>query len=443
MELVSLFSIIAAVIVFIILVYRGTVVVIAATLASIIIILGSGMGDIMTALLEVYMPGMVSFAKSYLLLFCLSALFGRLVADSGAAYSIAAKVTRVADRIKDPKWRNFSIAMVMPIVGMILAASGISMYVIAFTLVAIAKPLFKANDLPWHFYAFITFGTGTMTFCILPGLPTTDNLIPMEYLGTTPMAGAAIGIICGVAMFIMMALYIKWQTGKALAKGEGYLPSGAWVDEWDIDKSVEGRKEHSLLVSLIPIIAPLILLNVFGLKAEPALLGGCIITFILFYKDIKAAGSLKDTLNNGFTSAILPLIGVCAATGFGKVIVAAPGFNFFTDLMARIPGPEILQMIVASWLLCFLMGTSAGAQPTIMDLYADKMLAAGYDPGFIHRISAMATMSGAAPHGGSITNNLTVPRVGHKYGYRHYIWCYFICGPICVALGAVIGLMIY
>lgn len=265
----------------------------------------------------------------------------------------------------------------------------------------------------------------------------------MEYLGTTPMAGATIGIICGLLMFTLMTVYIRWQTSKALRLGEGYLPSGAWVDEWDIDKSVEGRREHNLALSLIPIIVPLILLNVFKLAAEPALLGGCLVTYVIFRKDIHAAGNIKETINNGFSSAVLPLINVCAAVGFGKVIVGAAGFSYFTDLIARIPGPEILQLIVASYLLCFLMGTSAGAQPTVLELYGPKMLEAGFDPGFIHRISAMSTLSGAAPHGGSITNNLTVPRVGHKYGYRHYIWCYFICGPIVIAVGTIIGLLIY
>lgn len=137
-ELISLLSIILAVAVFIFLVYRGTVVIVAATVAAIIISVFSG-GNIMGDLKEVYMPGMVGFAKGYFLLFCLSALFGRLVADSGAAYSIAAKVTRVANRIQKPQLKIFGIAMVMPIVGMILTAAGISMYVIAFTLVAIAS----------------------------------------------------------------------------------------------------------------------------------------------------------------------------------------------------------------------------------------------------------------------------------------------------------------
>ena len=71
----------------------------------------------------------------------------------------------------------------------------------------------------------------TATTWALPGMPSIQNLIPTTYLGTTPMAGAGLGIFMGVEISVLCIGYVWLCLRRAKKNGQHFLPEGAAVAE--------------------------------------------------------------------------------------------------------------------------------------------------------------------------------------------------------------------
>ena len=80
-------GVLVAFILLVILIYKKFPITVAAIICAGIMALLSGM-DVMTTLTGDYMAGTVAFIKNYFILFLVSAIFGRIMDTSGAAYSI-------------------------------------------------------------------------------------------------------------------------------------------------------------------------------------------------------------------------------------------------------------------------------------------------------------------------------------------------------------------
>ena len=80
-------GVLVAFILLVILIYKKFPITVAAIICAGIMALLSGM-DVMTTLTGDYMAATVAFIKNYFILFLVSAIFGRIMDTSGAAYSI-------------------------------------------------------------------------------------------------------------------------------------------------------------------------------------------------------------------------------------------------------------------------------------------------------------------------------------------------------------------
>lgn len=173
-------------------IYRGFSVFVVAPVATAVAALLSKT-EIGKLLLGTFAAGLAGFVQRFLLMFILSALFGKFMADSGAANSIALAIARSLKRVKSQK--ELVTVLAASLLTAILTYAGINVFVVIFTLVHIMKTLFKEMNVPWRLYGITTFGSVTFTMTMLPGTPSITNIVPIKYLGTTAYASPVIGKI--------------------------------------------------------------------------------------------------------------------------------------------------------------------------------------------------------------------------------------------------------
>jgi len=163
----------------VVLALRGWSIIIIAPIAAIIVLVFSQV-DLLKGLNESYMKGFSSFAMKFFLLFLMGTIFGKIMDDSGAAKRIAALILKLTG-----KQNQTNVAMAIVAVCGLLGYGGVSVFVILFVVVPIARPLFKEMDISWHLFPGIYFfGIATFVMSMLPGTPQIQNIIPTKYLGT-------------------------------------------------------------------------------------------------------------------------------------------------------------------------------------------------------------------------------------------------------------------
>lgn len=141
MEWIGAVGIFAALIFFIIAAMRGYSVLITGPLAAIIIILTNQMDFTQFFLSDPgksYLAGLAAFIQKNLLIFLLSAILGKYLDASGAAKSIAQAIMGKVGK-NNPVYLLVGLALV----GAVLTYGGVSLFVIMFAMIPLARPLFQ------------------------------------------------------------------------------------------------------------------------------------------------------------------------------------------------------------------------------------------------------------------------------------------------------------
>jgi H+/gluconate symporter-like permease len=427
--------------------FKGTSLLIVGPLMSLVTLLFAwGSINPVEGLLGPYSTSFANFAKNNFLLFLLSSIFGKMTGDSGAGKTIAVKMVAFLSKI-GVKDKRFATVMIITVITMILTMGGISSFVVIFTMVSIMKPLFEELDIPWHLsLAGIAFGAQTITATMIPGSPAIQNLIPTQYLGTTPKAAPMLGILCAIVTVVLCIVYVKYAVSKTVKKNEGFLPTGAGITEYfsslEKDKQIDevsitkdNSENESFLKAITPSAILLICLNALNLAPIVALALGNIASYILYKNKYK---NVSKTLTGGAENAVRSIIGVCAVVGFGGVVNAVPGYQLVVDAMGNLPGPPIVQLVVAANIIAGITGSASGGLGIALDTMAERFLDMGIHPEIIHRMSAMSSYGlDSLPHNGSVINMLNVSRLTHAQAYGHTFWLTVVI-PVFVSVFSVI-----
>ncbi len=463
-----MFSILAIVITLLLLMffaYRGYSVLILAPIMAILAVFLSG--DFLSSIpayTDVFMSALSGFLLKFFPIFLLGALFGRLMADSGAATAIANTVVKKLGASK--------AILAVILVCAILTYGGVSLFVVAFAIYPIAKDLFKAADIPKRLIpAAIALGSFTFTMTALPGTPAIQNAIPIPYYNTNVFAAPILGIIGGTIMFILGWLWLQSRANKAQAAGEGY---GIHDDDIGVggvggDKKVvtsdndaqsniaqsnlaseaEARNTHqtSFAIAMIPLIL------VIGLNA--------LLTYMIFpamdfaslqaqFPDLNIEGSLglwsiiisliiaclaliilrlghwndlQKTINRGTYDSMLPIFNTGSEVGYGAVIASLAGFLIIRDSILNLsPDNPLISEAVAMTTLAGITGSSSGglsiALTTLGADYMRMAVAAGIDPELMHRVAVMAAGGlDTLPHSGAVITLLAICGLTHRQSY--------------------------
>jgi H+/gluconate symporter-like permease len=368
-----------------------------------------------------YIDGFVGFAGPYLLLFVLGSLFGKILEDSGASWRIANEIT---NKVGD-KWSL--VAYVAIATGLVYG--GVSIFVVIFVLLPISKNLFIRLNIPWSIFPGLALGAAVAGVGIIPGSLQILNIIPTKFLGTELTAGLGIGLFGTVFYFGMLFFYFKWVLKK---KDEMFD-----IDEFknattkEVSEGDMNDKAPNIILSLIPILSALLLINLFKLDIIIGFLLACIIGFVLFYKSL---GKPIETINEGFSNGIMPLITVAVVVGIAKTVSAVPFFTVLKDSLINLPFSGLTKAVIVTNTVAFMTGSASGSMTMILDLFSADFIAWGNDPEILHRVLTTASQGlDTMPWCSVVVVFLSLSGISYSRGYKH-IFVTSVAGPILTAI---------
>ena len=463
----STFAIVITLLLLMFFAYRGySVLILAPIMATLAVLLSGDFLSTIPAYTDVFMGALSGFLLKFFPIFLLGALFGRLMADSGAATAIAKTVVEKLGASK--------AILAVILVCAILTYGGVSLFVVAFAIYPIAKDLFKAADIPKRLIpAAIALGSFTFTMTALPGTPAIQNAIPIPYYNTNVFAAPILGIIGGTIMFICGWLWLQSRARKANAAGEGY----GQHDEEDVGgvgatkKETEGLNTHhtSFTIAMIPLVLviglnALLTYAVFpsvdfsGLQAQfPDLniagslgLWSIIISLVvacavLILLRIGHWNNLQKTINRGTYDSMLPIFNTASEVGYGAVIASLAGFLIIRDSILNLtPDNPLISEAVAMTTLAGITGSSSGglsiALSTLGEDYLRMAVAAGIDPELMHRVAVMAAGGlDTLPHSGAVITLLAICGLTHKQSYLNVAMVTMVIPLIAVVAVIILG----
>ena len=468
----STFAIVITLLLLMFFAYRGYSVLILAPIMAILAVLLSG--DFLSSIpayTDVFMGALSGFLLKFFPIFLLGALFGRLMADSGAA-------TAIANTVVEKLGASKAILAVI-LVCAILTYGGVSLFVVAFAIYPIAKDLFKAADIPKRLIpAAIALGSFTFTMTALPGTPAIQNAIPIPYYNTNVFAAPILGIIGGTIMFIGGWLWLQARAKKANAAGEGYGQHdeedtgsiGGTVKEAE---KVEILNTHqtSFTVAMIPLVLVIALnalltyavfpsidfsnlqaqfpdLNIAGsLGLWSIIISLVVACVVLILLRIGHWNNLQKTINRGTYDSMLPIFNTASEVGYGAVIASLAGFLIIRDSILNLtPDNPLISEAVAMTTLAGITGSSSGglsiALSTLGEDYLRMAVSAGIDPELMHRVAVMAAGGlDTLPHSGAVITLLAICGLTHKQSYLNLAMVTIIIPLIAVVAIIILGTM--
>jgi H+/gluconate symporter-like permease len=416
----------------IVLAYRGISLILLAPAMAILAVLFAEGGPLLASYTQIFMAALGGFVIQYFPLFLLGAVFGKLMAASGAAAALADGIVRALG----PKRAIWAVILSCAV----MTYGGVSLFVVAFAVWPIAAALFRQADLPKRLIpATIALGAFTFTMTALPGTPAIQNAIPMPYFGTTPFAAPGLGLITGA---IMLGLGALWLNHRARRISGGYGDDTAVAADNTLPRPgpvvallplliVLGGNALLTYVILPRLDTAYLALPAYG-GVDPDSLRGIwsviaaltlAILALIALNWARLRDQLTATLDQGAQDALLPIFNTASLVGFGAVIAALSGFGLIRDWVVGVGGDNpLISLAIGTSLLAGMTGSASGgmsiALATLGDTYLAMGQAAGIAPDLLHRVTAVATGGlDALPHNGAVITLLTICGLTHKQAY--------------------------
>ncbi|KWX72957.1 cytochrome C biogenesis protein CcmE [Paenibacillus riograndensis] len=435
MEIIGSIGIILGVIAIILFALKEIHITVAAPLATLIVVLLNQM-DIVTFMLGSesgnFMGALGNYIVKFFAIFLLGAVLAKFMEESGATISIADFILK-----KFGTQNPYRVLVAIFIVAVILTYGGISLFVVMFAVIPLARTLFKKLDIAWNLIQIpVWLGIGTVTMTILPGTPAIQNVIPIQFLGTSLVAAAIPSIAGALGCTAFGLFYMKYCLNKSLKAGETYA---TYAD--DVEESRAERELPGFFASILPLVTLIIIAvlgSTFGNEfvrknvIYVALIVAILLAVALFNKHIP---DKIRTLSIGASGSIAPIFATASAVAFGSVLMAAPGFEFFSNLITSIPGDPLISLTVLTACISAITGSSSGTLGIVMPNFTDFYLNAGIHPELIHRVAAIASnITTLVPQSGVLLTFLALTKLNHKNGFKEAF--------ITVTVGCVIAVVI-
>lgn len=417
---------------------------IAAPLATLLIILTNQM-NIFEFLLgdgpNNYMGALGNYIINYFAIFLLGSILAKFMEKSHATISIAEFILKKIGTDKP-----YRVLIAIFIISLILTYGGISLFVVMFAIIPLARSLFKKMDIAWNLIQVpLWLGIATVSMTMLPGTPAIQNVIPIKYLNTSLTAAPIPSIAGSIGCIVFGLFYMKHTLEKSIKKGETY----ATYTSDDVEE-IEVGSMPSFIASILP-LGSLIVIAILGsalgnefIKTNIiyiALTVAILLAVVLFYRYIPDKIS---TLSIGASGSIGPIFSTASAVAFGAVVMVASGFHVFSDLIISIPGSPLISLTILTALMSAITGSSSGALGIIMPNFAQYYLDTGLNPELIHRVADIASnILTIVPQSGVLLTFLALTGLNHKNGFKETFITVAGGSLIAEIIVIVLGLMIY
>jgi H+/gluconate symporter-like permease len=420
--------------------YRGFSVILFAPICAMLAVLATDPSLVAPVFSGVFMDKMVGFVKSYLPVFILGAVFGKVIELSGFARSI---VTAAIDLVGRSR-----AALSIVLVCALLTYGGVSLFVVVFAVYPFAAEMFRQGGIPKRLIpATIALGAFTFTMDSLPGTPQIQNIIPTTFFKTDTWAAPWLGVVGALFILVTGLAYLEWCRRKAAAAGEGYgtkllnepepfpqekLPS-PWLALSPLVLVGVMNKVFTIFIprfygtthsASLPGLAKPIVTQVASITAiwavEAALVLGILTVVVFAFRPLKER--FAEGSKAAVAGALLASINTASEYGFGGVIAALPGFLLIANGMHAIPGVLVNEAVTVT-ALAGITGSASGGMSIALATMAEQFVTAANSAGIplqvLHRIAAMASGGmDTLPHNGAVITLLAVTGLSHKQAYR-------------------------
>jgi H+/gluconate symporter-like permease len=419
--------------------YRGFSVILFAPVCALLAVLFTDPALIPPVFGGVFMEKMVGFIRSYLPVFLLGAVFGKVIELSGFARSIVTAVIGLVGRGR----AMLSIVLVCAL----LTYGGVSLFVVVFAVYPFAAEMFRQGGIPKRLIpATIALGAFSFTMDALPGTPQIQNIIPSTFFRTDTWAAPWLGVIGALFVFITGLAYLEWRRRRAARAGEGYGSKLVNEPEPFTDEKLPNpwlavsplvivgvmNKVFTVLIprfygsthsAALPGLARPVVTQVSSVSAiwavEGALLLGILAVVVFAFRPLK--DRFAEGSKAAVAGALLAATNTASEYGFGAVIAALPGFLVIADGLKVIPGVLVNEAITVT-ALAGITGSASGGLSIALATMADSFIAAANSAGVrlevLHRIAAMASGGmDTLPHNGAVITLLAVTGLTHRQSY--------------------------
>ena len=430
--MLGVIGLLRAIVFLIIFAYKGLGALPLAVAGALIAILFNGM-PIYDTFATKFVSGYAGAFTSYMLLFVSSAFYAKLMDISGCATAIGNKFT---------EWFGLKHVVLVGIVIVgILSYGGISLFVVIYAAAPILYTMLKQANLPRHL-TVVCFSAGSSTFAMscFPGSPQLTNLVATEYLGTSLNAAPVMGIICGIAMFIMCAIYGEWATKKARERKEEWsYPANVDPKNYEVDPSQLPAAWKGFLTIII-LIGIIVIGSHMGVNATLIAVGAMIVGSVLVIglNADRFFGKVQwlKLFTEGMTSGVTSIGGIAAILGFGAVVQATPAYQDIIDWALGLDMNPLVLAVVVTCIVCGIAGGSSSGQRIMYETMAPTFIASGANLDILHRLVAIASGSlDTLPHSSGLFLVYDLLGLTHKNAYRHS-FATTVVVPLCVTIVA-------
>jgi len=408
---------------------RGFSIILASLLASVVVVVTNGL-PLANALLTDYATGFV-FAGNFFLLFVTGAMFGRVMAETKAAQTLARTLAIILGQDRALWIITGAFA--------ILTYGGVVVFIVIFALYPLGVELIRSANIPKRLFGgAAVLGSGTFTMTALPGAPSIHNAISAKQLGTSLFAGPGLGLLAAAIMFGLGMWYLERERKKAAQRGENFVPAPQDIElegQQDLNLSSPGKAITPLAVVIGLILLPKGLSLLISPTSESrlaealefangqailwpsiALVVGTLVTIALHRSIWPTASTI---VGRGAQDAIMPLINTAVVIGFGGVVAQTAGFSSFSKLVVEAPLPPLVSLFFSVNVVAGIVGSASGGLRIFMETLAPSYLEKGIEPDVLHRIATVAAGGlDTLPHCGAVIAMFTIMGLTHRQAYR-------------------------
>lgn len=388
-DIISLIGVILSFALIFFLVYNGMHVVLATLFASCLLIATNHMGlfDSIDILFQGWGEAIPLFGG----MIVFSAIFSKIMEYTGAARSFAMTIygKLLPKRLSLTKRRNWTIIITI-VLEVILVYAGIDLFALTFMMLPILGSVCQELNMSRKFIpALILAAAGIAN--AMPGTTGLCNVIPMQLLDTSPMAGTFPGFVGAAVVIFGICIHLCRASKKSAEKGETF--------EWGpvLTPYSDNDRLPPFWLSILPLIAVIIGFNVLKIKAYTLVLAS-LVAIIVLYKYIPIKNNRKNELEGKAfgvydlivkgLGAVAPLLLVFFTTGFATLISNSRGYEILLNEVLKINiDPAITYGLIACILVGIMINPIGAIMITIpfaISAFPDLSHAA------IHRISTYA-----------------------------------------------------
>lgn len=392
MEVLGLIGIVAGLAFLVAAIYKEYSLVIAAPVATMIVVLFNGLPfiDGMFGPQKSYMSGLAAFILGNFPVFLFGAILAKYMDKSGAALSIAQKLMALVGTSSP-----YRALVSLFVIASVLTYGGVNVFVVIFILIPMAVPIFRQYDIAWPLVVIPIFGGGaTYTMTMMPASPSLHNVVPSNALGTPLTAAPLVGILTSIAAIAFILIYMKVALARSQARGEVFeatVDMGV-TEAPDVDKP-------SFAVSILPIVTLLVMIMALSSVNQIiiyALLVATVMSAVLFRHYLVQ----KDVINQVTAESLTSVMATGSTIAFGSFAVGVPAFASVFDSILAIPGNPYISLSVGTMVLAGITASSVGAEGIAVRSFAPTYVGMGLEPETIHRAIAISAGTSLFPHNG-------------------------------------------